>query len=156
MLKALQRMSGPSHDSLIPLQELLCLCELLKACPLLGARGCCVLPHELASDFSCAKLFSSLDCLLCLQPSCQVGHLGSVELISDSTIHSMAEELEAPSTEQQTTGKKGKVRPTTGGTRTQCSQVVIQAPSCSAAPQGEALGPRWHQALGDSQVCAGR
>ena len=55
MLKALYRMAGPSQDSLIPLQELLCLCELLKAYPLLGARGCCVLSHELACEFSCAK-----------------------------------------------------------------------------------------------------
>ena len=36
-------------NSLISLQELLCLRELLEACPVLIARGCCVLPHELAS-----------------------------------------------------------------------------------------------------------
>ena len=67
MLKALWMMAGPSQNSLVSLQELLCLRELLKACPLLGARGCCVLPHELAPGFVQRQIMESpLDCLLCL------------------------------------------------------------------------------------------
>ena len=63
----------PFADSLISLQELLCLCELFEARPLLGARACRVLPHELDLGLSSAKWkVHSTACCVCfvrvLQP----------------------------------------------------------------------------------------
>ena len=88
----------------------------------------------------------------------QVGHPGSVELFRSEKKHysSMAGEPEAPSTEQQTSGKKGKVRLISRRHPVLFLMWSLCCPCCSAAPQGEAMGPRWHQALGDSQVFPGR